>query len=317
MRAKRATREAMDFRRENLESLAADVRAAKISARELVTHALERVDALNPSVNAFVALDEDGALEAAGRIDEAVAAGEDPGPLAGIPIGVKDLEDAAGFVTSHGSAVFAGGPAAVVDSPLVARMKAAGCVVIGKTNTPELGWKADTDNTTFGATCNPWNLDHSPGGSSGGSAAAVAAGMVPLATGSDGGGSIRIPSSCCALSGVKPSLGRVPSGGAEPPDWHHLSTKGPLARRIADVVAVLDVVVGPDPTDLQSLPRPRRRGRRRSWTRTCRRGWRGRPPSDTRRSTTTCAPCVRVRWRCSSRSVRKLSSSTPCSMTTR
>jgi len=249
-------REVMDFRRHTLESLAADVRAAKVSARELVTHALERVDALNPSINAFVALDEDGALEAARRIDEAVAAGEDPGALAGIPIGVKDLEDAAGFVTSHGSAVFAGGPAAVEDSPLVARLKAAGCVVLGKTNTPELGWKADTDNTTFGATCNPWNLEHSPGGSSGGSAAAVAAGMVPLATGSDGGGSIRIPSSCCALSGVKPSLGRVPSGGAEPPDWHHLSTKGPLARRMADVVAVLDVVVGPDPTDLQSLPRP-------------------------------------------------------------
>jgi aspartyl-tRNA(Asn)/glutamyl-tRNA(Gln) amidotransferase subunit A len=138
----------------------------------------------------------------------------------------------------------------------VARLKAAGCVVLGKTNTPELGWKGDTDNTVFGPTRNPWNLDHSPGGSSGGSAAAIAAGMVPLATGSDGGGSIRIPSSCCGLSGLKPSLGRVPSGGAEPPDWQHLSTKGPMARRLADVVAALDVVVGPDATDLRSLPRP-------------------------------------------------------------
>ncbi len=147
------------------------------------------------------------------RIDDAVADGEDPGPLAGIPLGVKDLDDAAGFVTSHGSAVFAGGAAAVDDSPLVARLRAAGCVVVGKTNTPELGWKGDTDNVTFGPTCNPWNLAYSPGGSSGGSAAAIAAGMVPLATGSDGGGSIRIPSSCCGLSGVKPSLGRVPSGG--------------------------------------------------------------------------------------------------------
>jgi len=203
-----------------------------------------------------LSVDADDAIEAADRIDDAVAGGEDPGPLAGIPIGVKDLDDAAGFVTSHGSAVFAGGPAAVTDSPLVARLKGAGCVVVGKTNTPELGWKADTDNVTFGATCNPWNLDYSPGGSSGGAAAAIASGMVPMATGSDGGGSIRIPSSCCGLSGVKPSLGRVPAGGLHGSDWHDLSTKGPMARRIADVVTALDVAVGPDPTDIASLPRP-------------------------------------------------------------
>jgi aspartyl-tRNA(Asn)/glutamyl-tRNA(Gln) amidotransferase subunit A len=129
-------------------------------------------------------------------------------------------------------------------------------VVIGKTNTPELGWKADTDNATFGPTCNPWNLAYSPGGSSGGAAAAIAAGMVPLATGSDGGGSIRIPSSCCGLSGIKPSLGRVPSGGAHGSEWHDLSTKGPMARRVVDVVTALDVAVGPDPSDVRSLPRP-------------------------------------------------------------
>jgi aspartyl-tRNA(Asn)/glutamyl-tRNA(Gln) amidotransferase subunit A len=246
----------MDFRRVSVTDLAADVRAGRTAARELVTHALERIDALNGAVNAFVAVDETTALEAAAQIDDMVAAGRDPGALAGIPIGVKDLEDAAGFVTTHGSPVFAGGAAATVDSALVTRLKAAGCLVVGKTNTPELGWKGDTDNTVFGPTRNPWNLDHSPGGSSGGSAAAIASGMVPLATGSDGGGSIRIPSSCCGLSGMKPSLGRVPSGGAEPPDWQHLSTKGPMARRLADVVAALDVVVGPDPTDLRSLPRP-------------------------------------------------------------
>jgi aspartyl-tRNA(Asn)/glutamyl-tRNA(Gln) amidotransferase subunit A len=246
----------VDFRRLSLTTLAGDVRSGRVGAKELVTHALERIDALNPAVNAFVAVDGSSALEAAARIDEAVASGNDPGPLAGIPIGVKDLEDAAGFVTTKGSPVFADGKVATVDSSLVARLKAAGCVVVGKTNTPELGWKGDTDNTVFGPTCNPWNLDHSPGGSSGGSAAALAAGMVPLATGSDGGGSIRIPSSCCGLSGMKPSLGRVPSGGADPPDWHHLSTKGPMARRLVDVVTALDVVVGPDPTDLRSLPRP-------------------------------------------------------------
>lgn len=247
---------AMDFRRVSVTSLADDVRAGRTGARELVTHALERIETLNPDVNAFVAIDDGAALEAADQIDDMVAAGRDPGPLAGIPIGVKDLEDAAGFVTTHGSPVFAGGPAATVDSVLVNRLKAAGCIVIGKTNTPELGWKGDTDNTVFGPTRNPWNLDHSPGGSSGGSAAAIASGMVPLATGSDGGGSIRIPSSCCGLSGMKPSLGRVPSGGSEPPDWQHLSTKGPMARRLADVVAALGIVVGPDPSDLRSLPRP-------------------------------------------------------------
>ncbi len=150
-------------------------------------------------------------------------------------------------MTTHGSPVFAGDAPASSDSALVARLVAAGCVVVGKTNTPELGWKADTDNQMFGPTLNPWNLDHSPGGSSGGSAVAIASGMVPLATGSDGGGSIRIPSSCCGLSGMKPSHGRVPSGDATAPDWQHLSTRAPMARRIADVVAALDVVVGPDP----------------------------------------------------------------------
>jgi len=139
---------------------------------------------------------------------------------------------------------------------LVARLRAAGCVVVGKTNTPEFGWTAKTENAVFGTTKNPWNLEHTPGGSSGGAAAALAAGMVPLATGSDGGGSIRIPSACCGLSGMKASMGRVPSGGPRPPDWPGLSAKGPMARRIEDVVRALDVVVAPEPTDLRSLPMP-------------------------------------------------------------
>jgi aspartyl-tRNA(Asn)/glutamyl-tRNA(Gln) amidotransferase subunit A len=128
--------------------------------------------------------------------------------------------------------------------------------VVGKTNTPEFGCKGDTVNPVFGATRNPWNLERSPGGSSGGSAAAVAAGLVPLATASDGGGSIRIPAALCGLPGMKPSLGRVPSGGPKPPDWAHLSTKGVMARRLSDVVYGLDLVVGPHPTDLRSLPMP-------------------------------------------------------------
>jgi aspartyl-tRNA(Asn)/glutamyl-tRNA(Gln) amidotransferase subunit A len=244
----------MDFRTERVVDLAARVRGGEVSARELVGHALATIEAENPAVNAFVAVDGERALRAAAAVDELVAAGGDPGPLAGIPIGVKDLEDAAAYVTTKGSPAFADGPVATADSTLVARLVAAGCVVVGKTNTPEVGWKALTDNPVFGATTNPWNPEHTPGGSSGGSAAAIAAGMVPLATGSDGGGSIRIPSAACGLSGIKPSLGRVPSGGAHAPDWLSLSTKGPMARRFVDVAAALDVVVGPDPTDLRSLP---------------------------------------------------------------
>jgi aspartyl-tRNA(Asn)/glutamyl-tRNA(Gln) amidotransferase subunit A len=246
----------MDFRTESAVGLAGQVRRGELSARELVSHALERIEALNPTVNAFVAVDGERALAAAAKVDDKVAAGKDPGPLAGLPLAVKDLEDAAGYVTTLGSAALSDRAPATADSMMVERLVAAGCVVVGKTNTPELGWKADTVNAAFGRTLNPWNLDHTPGGSSGGTAAAIASGMVPLGTGSDGGGSIRIPSACCGLSGMKASLGRVPTGGRHAPDWHNLSTRGPMARQLADVIAALDVVVGPDATDLRSLPRP-------------------------------------------------------------
>jgi aspartyl-tRNA(Asn)/glutamyl-tRNA(Gln) amidotransferase subunit A len=246
----------MDFRQITLSELAADVAARRISAREVAQGALDRIEEVDPRINAFVAVDPAGALAEAAALDERLVAGEEVGPLTGVPIGVKDLEDAAGFTTSKGSAVFADGPPAERDSPLVERLRAAGCIVVGKTNTPELGFKADTSNVPFGATRNPWDLGRSAGGSSGGSAAAVAAGMVPLCTGSDGGGSIRIPSALCGISGLKPSLGRVPSGGPEGPDWPDLSTRGPMARTIREVALALDAVVGPEPTDLRSLPMP-------------------------------------------------------------
>jgi len=246
----------VDFRRTSVVELARQVRGKEISARELAGHALSRIEALDATVGAFVTVDAEQALEQAAAVDQIVATGGDPGPLAGVPIGVKDLEDAAGYPTTHGSAVWAGGPPAVADSALVGRLRAAGCVVVGKTSTPEMGWSAITDNSLVGPARNPWNLDHTAGGSSGGSAAAIAAGLVPLATGSDGGGSIRIPASCCGLSGMKTSLGRVPSGGDHGPGWLDLSTKGPMARRMADIVWALDAVVGPEPTDLRSLPRP-------------------------------------------------------------
>jgi len=246
----------MDFRTESAVDLASQVRRGELSARELIGHAQDRIETINPTINAFVAVDGERALAAAGVVDDVVAAGKDPGPLAGIPLGVKDLEDAAGYVTTLGSVAFSARAPATRDSMMVARLVAAGCVVVGKTNTPELGWKADTVNSLFGRTMNPWSLDHSAGGSSGGSAAAIASGMIPLATGSDGGGSLRIPSACCGLSGMKPSLGRVPTGGTHAPDWQNLSTRGPMARRLPDLVTALDVVVGPDATDLRSLPRP-------------------------------------------------------------
>ncbi len=246
----------MDFRTTPVADLARSVQAKEISARELAQAALDRIGALDPTYNAFVAVDGERALVEAAAMDERIASGSDPGPLAGIPIGVKDTQDALGYRTTHGSVLFADAPAATTDNPFVARLRAAGCVVVGKTNTPEFAWCANTANAVFGPTSNPFDTDRGPGGSSGGSAAALAAGMVPLATGSDGGGSIRIPSACCGLSGMKPSLGRVPGGGTEPPGWLDLSTNGPMARRIADVTRALDVAVGPDPTDLRALPRP-------------------------------------------------------------
>ena len=244
----------MDFRDVSVADLATRVHAKELSARELVGHALDRIDALDRHLGAFTAVDGDRALADAARIDEWIAAGEQVGALAGIPIGVKDLEHAAGFVTTYGSAVHAGDAPAEIDSVLVSRLRAAGCIVVGKTNTPEHGFKGVTDNPVFGPSRNPWDRERTPGGSSGGSASAIAAGMIPLATGSDGGGSIRIPASICGLSGFKPSQGRVPAGGPTPPGAGVLSTKGPMTRGVRDAALVLDACVGAEPTDLASFP---------------------------------------------------------------
>jgi aspartyl-tRNA(Asn)/glutamyl-tRNA(Gln) amidotransferase subunit A len=232
------------------------VREREWTAREATAEALSAIEALNGELNAFVAIDEARSFEQADAVDALVASGADPGPLAGVPIGVKDLEDAAGFPTTHGSVLEADSPLALRDSHLVERLRRAGCVVVGKTNTPEYGWTACTTNALFGYTRNPWDPGHSAGGSSGGSASAVASGMVPLATGSDGGGSIRIPSALCGLSGFKPSFGRVAVGGPTPPGWLTLSSKGPMARTIPEIALALDCVVGPEQDDPGSLPRP-------------------------------------------------------------
>ncbi len=245
----------MDFRETSVIELAQQVNDKARSARELTEAAISNIEQLDPTINAFCAFNPEDALAQADAIDQRIASGETL-PLAGIPIGVKDLEDARGFVTSYGSAFHVDDAPAAADSILVERLREAGCIVLGKTNTPEFGYKGKTDNVPFGATKNPWSLEHTPGGSSGGSAAALAAGMIPLATGSDGGGSIRIPAALCGLSGIKTSQGRVPNGGPKPPGSGLLTVKGPMTNRIRDAALALDVCVGDHPTDIFALPNP-------------------------------------------------------------
>jgi Asp-tRNA(Asn)/Glu-tRNA(Gln) amidotransferase A subunit family amidase len=245
----------MDFRTTSVEGWVQRVRLKELSARELVESALQNIENTHDALNAFCSVAPEKALREAEAIDKRLARGDAVGPLAGIPVGIKDLEDAQGFVTTHGSALHVDDAPADIDSPLVARLKAAGCIVVGKTNTPEFGYKGVTDNPPFGATRNPWNLDYTTGGSSGGSTAVIAGGVVPLCTGSDGGGSIRIPSALCGLSGIKTSQGRVPVGGPKPPGAGILSVRGPMAHRVRDTVYVLDAVRGDEATDIFGLPR--------------------------------------------------------------
>ncbi len=230
---------------------AALIRGGQVSARELVMASLTRIERLNPLLNAFVAVCPERALAEA----DGIAPG-DPRPLCGVPIGVKDLLSAtAGLPTTHGSAGF-GDWIADHDAAHVRRLREAGAIVVGKTNTPELGLRPVTENERFGPTRNPWNTDLSAGGSSGGSAAATAAGMVALADGSDLGGSIRIPASCCGLVGLKPSRGRVSIG----PDYGAIGlgtpADGTLTRTVRDTATALDAIAGYEPGDHHFLPLP-------------------------------------------------------------
>jgi aspartyl-tRNA(Asn)/glutamyl-tRNA(Gln) amidotransferase subunit A len=236
-----------------LAALAESVRSGSVSAVSLVEEAFRRIEATNEALNAFVHLDEAGALAAASSIDGAVARGVDPGPLAGVPLGVKDLHDCAGMPTSHGSLWFKGGEPAAADDVDVARLRAAGAVPVGKTAAPEFGILNFARTKAWGVTRNPWSLDRTPGGSSSGSAAAVAAGVVPLATASDGGGSIRIPAAFCGLVGHKPSYGRVPHPA---PMSSQTSVVGVVATSVAEAARCLDVQAGPDDRDRLSLPAP-------------------------------------------------------------
>jgi len=231
------------------------VRRRQISPRELLQTFAAAIERLNPVLNAFVALALDRAEQEASELERRLAAGEDPGPLAGLPLGVKDLENVAGLPTTFGSRAFRENVAAF-DDVHVARLRAAGAIVVGKTNTPEFGHLPYTTNDLFGATRNPWDPERTPGGSSGGSAAALASGMVPLVTASDGGGSIRIPACYTGLFGLKPTFGLVPIAPRTPLPWLDISCYGPLTRSVRDAALFLDVVAGPHPLDPTSIPRP-------------------------------------------------------------
>jgi amidase len=225
------------------------VRDGEVSSVELVELYLERIEWIDPELNAFVTVCSEEALASAGAADE--TAGD--APFRGVPIVVKDLTPTSGIRTTYSCRGLADN-IPDFDTAVVRRLREAGFVILGKTNTPEFGTTAFTESELNGATRNPWNIERTPGGSSGGAAAAVAAGLTPLAHGTDGGGSIRIPASCCGVFGLKPSRGRVSS--APFSSLEGLSTAGPLTRSVADAAALLDVLTGYEPGDPWWAPPP-------------------------------------------------------------
>ncbi|MGA9797020.1 MAG: amidase [Rhizomicrobium sp.] len=226
------------------------VRKGDMKARDAVREAFAAIEARNPSLNAFIALDRENADRMADETDAKVARGEDPGRLAGVPFGVKDLEDCAGFRTTQGCDFLKDSPIKTQSSPHVARLRAAGAIPIGKTATAEFGMDSATFTKAWGVTRNPWNPDKTPGGSSGGSASAVASGMVSFATSTDGGGSIRQPAAYTNLIGLKASHGRI----AKRDGFANWSVHGTVTRSVADHARYLDAAAGPDDRDRQSLP---------------------------------------------------------------
>jgi amidase len=222
--------------------LAARLQGGELTAAEVLDSHLERIAEVNPRLNAIVTLDVQAARETADRLDALPR--DERGPLHGLPIAIKDLEDTAGLRTTYGSPLYADHVPAT-DTLMVSRLRAAGAVIVGKTNTPEWGAGSQTFNPVFGATRNPWDLSRTPGGSSGGAAAAVASRMLPFADASDFGGSIRNPAALCGLVGLRPSPGRVPDPVGDP--YNPLPVLGPIARTAADAALWLSAVAGPDP----------------------------------------------------------------------
>jgi amidase len=234
--------------------LAAMVRTRRVSVAEVVAAHLAQVERIDPQVNAVVTFLPERAMAAAREADARLARGEAPGPLFGLPVAHKDLVPTKGVRTTWGSPIYRD-HVPDVDAVLVERIAAAGAICIGKTNTPEFGAGSQTFNAVFGATGNPYDPTRTCGGSSGGAAAALACGMVPIADGSDLGGSLRNPASFCNVVGLRPSTGRVP-GWPNVSGWFPLSVEGPMARTVADTALLLSVMAGPDARAPLSLPEP-------------------------------------------------------------
>ena len=239
-----------------LELSAAELRSAYHTGQtnpvEVAQTALERIEATDPTVNAFCLLDPDVTLRQAHAAQQRITAGQPAGLLDGVPVAVKDVFQTRGWATLRGSKTIDPSGPWEADAPAVAALLRHGAMLVGKTTTPEIGWKAVTDSPLHGVTRNPWSPDRTAGGSSGGSAAAVALGCAPLALGTDGGGSIRIPCGFCGLVGIKPTFGGVPLWPPSP--FGTLAHAGPMTRTVSDAALALNVLWEPDPRDPTSLP---------------------------------------------------------------
>src|SRR5713226_7232225 len=243
-----------------LAEICGEIRSKNVSPVELLELHLKRIETLQPKLNAFVHLDPERALQQGHTAENLVLRGAQLGPLHGVPLSIKSCIDVAGWPCPAGS-VLRMGYIPRRDAPLVARLKAAGAILLGNTNTPEFLMAYETDNRLTGKTSNPWNLAHSAGGSSGGEAAAIAAGCSAGGVGSDGGGSIRVPAHFCGICGLKPTPGRIPATGHFPAGagaFSWIGVVGPMARTIADVRLLFEVMAGPDPGDALSAPVPLR-----------------------------------------------------------
>ncbi len=230
------------------------IRTKKLSAREALAAHLKQIERVNPKVNAIVTLVPEMAADAAAKADEMQARKEPLGPLHGLPVAHKDLLETRGIRTTFGSPLYRD-YVPTEDDLVVERMRRAGAIIIGKTNTPEFGAGSQTFNTVFGATHNPYDLTKTCGGSSGGAAVALACGLVPVASGSDTGGSLRNPAAFCNVAGFRPSIGRVPNPTAAF-GWSTLSTSGCLGRSVADLALALSTIAGPDPRAPLSIHQP-------------------------------------------------------------
>jgi len=233
--------------------LAAAVRSGRRRAAEVIHETLTRIEASQPALNAFTFVDVDGALRRAAELDRRIAAGEDPGPLAGVPVAVKDIIDQQGLPNTKGGSFEPTIPTR--SATVVERLEAAGAIVVGRTGLHEFAFGYTSENHWFGPVRNPWDPSLSPGGSSGGSAAAVAAGVVPVALGTDTGGSVRVPAALCGIVGLKVTHGRVSLRGVYPLAAS-LDTVGPLTRNVDDALLVFGVIAGDDPADPWSAPLP-------------------------------------------------------------